>query len=133
MIIHHIPTLRELVDYNVQIEFAKTFAFKQIDNASCIPGCCENRYVDEDSLEPPLTGRHKGTFLIAMALLLAERKAIKDGASLLCIKFCSFQSCVILPYFLKISYQLVSMEITYSTSQEVSLNFYIFDSIWAEA
>lgn len=132
MIIHHIPTLRELVDYNVQIEFAKTFAFKQIDNASCIPGCCENRYVEEDSLEPPLTGRHKGTFLIAMALVLAERKAIKDGASLLCIKFCSCQSCVILPYsynFLKISYQLVSMEITYSTSQEVSLNFYIFDSI----
>lgn len=71
-------------------------------------------------------------FLIAMAVLLAERKAIKDGASLLCIRFSSFQSCVILPYsynFLKVSHQLVSMEITYSASQEISLNFYIFDSI----
>lgn len=66
---------------------------------------------------------------MAMAPSLAEGKAIKDGASRLSIKFCSFQSCVILPYsfnFLKISHQLVGMEITYSTSQKVSLNFYIF-------
>lgn len=70
MIIHYIPTLRELVDYNVQIEFAKTFAFKQIDNVSCIPDCCEICYIDEDSLEllilkilPPLTSRHTGWIL----------------------------------------------------------------------